>query len=73
MNKRMSSVQLRAVIGLGKGSLENHLEKLEVAGYIRIRKVRSFSGSGRRQEIEVTKKGVEDCKALLQNIHNLDV
>jgi DNA-binding MarR family transcriptional regulator len=71
MNKRMSSVKLRALTGLGKGSLENHLEKLEGAGYVRIRNTKSFGG--RRQVVEVTEKGLEDCRALLMRIRSLDV
>lgn len=71
MNGRLSSVELRALTGLGKGSLENHLEKLEAAGYVKVGKVRSFSGSGWRQQVEVTPKGLQGCKALLETIRDL--
>lgn len=73
MNKKMSSSELRSLMGLGKGSLENHLEKLEAAGQVRILKSRSFSRNGRWQTVEVTEKGLEDCKHLLEKIRGLDV
>jgi DNA-binding MarR family transcriptional regulator len=73
MNKKLSSVELRELLGLGKSSLENHLERLEAAGYVRVRKVRVFSGNGSRQVVEITEKGFHDCKALLEKIHNLNV
>lgn len=71
MNKKLSSVELRALVGLGKGSLENHLEKLEAAGYITIRNVQAWGGT--RQVVEITDKGLADCRLLLQKIHSLDV
>jgi DNA-binding MarR family transcriptional regulator len=73
MNKRMSAAELRAAMGLGKGSLENHLEKLESAGYVRTRRVKSYSGSGVWQDVEVTEDGRDACKALLQKIRGLDL
>lgn len=71
MNKKLSSVELRTLIGLGKGSLENHIEKLEAAGYIRIQNVQSWGGA--RQVISITDKGLVDCRLLLQKIHSLDI
>jgi DNA-binding MarR family transcriptional regulator len=71
MNKKLSSVKLRSLIGLGKGSLENHLEKLESAGYVKVRNVQSWGGT--RQIVEITEKGLSDCRSLLQKIHSLDV
>jgi DNA-binding MarR family transcriptional regulator len=73
MNKKMSSSELRALMGLGKGSLENHLEKMEAAGQVTIRKSKSFSGNGMSQTVEVTGKGLRDCKVLLEKIRGLDV
>lgn len=69
MNKKLSASQLRSLVGLGKGSLENHLSKLESAGLIRVRSVRSWGGN--HQIVEITDKGLEDCKSLLKNIHSL--
>jgi DNA-binding MarR family transcriptional regulator len=71
MNKKMSSVELRALTGLGKGSLENHLEKLEAAGFVRMRNVKSFGGI--HQTVEITEKGLESCRTLLRRIQSLDV
>jgi DNA-binding transcriptional ArsR family regulator len=71
MNKKLNASQLRSLVGLGKGSLENHLSKLESGGLIRIRNVRSWGGS--HQVVEITDKGLEDCKALLRTIHSLDL
>jgi DNA-binding transcriptional ArsR family regulator len=44
MNRRMDSVDLREFTKLGKGSLENHLSKLEEAGLVTTRKVKFFGG-----------------------------
>lgn len=71
MNKKMSSVELRALTGLGKGSLENHLEKLATAGYVSTRNVKSFGVT--HQTVEVTEKGLESCRTLLRRIQSLDV
>jgi len=70
MNKRMDSVDLREFTKLGKGSLENHLSKLEEAGLVTTRKVKFFGG--RRQTVEITKAGLESCRTLLQTIRGLD-
>ena len=37
MHKRSTASELRALTGLARGSLENHLEKLEAAGYVKTR------------------------------------
>jgi DNA-binding MarR family transcriptional regulator len=71
MNKKLSSVKLRDLIGVGKGSLENHLEKLEAAGYVKVRNVLSWGGT--RQIVEVTEKGLADCRSLLHKIQGIDV
>jgi DNA-binding MarR family transcriptional regulator len=70
MNTRMDAVELRELTRLGKGSLENHLSKLEQAGFITTRKVKFFGG--RRQTAEITELGLENCRTLLQAIQSLD-
>jgi len=70
MNKKSTASELRALTGLGKGSLENHLEKLEAAGYVRTKNVKFFGG--RRQTVEITNAGLESCRTLLQTIQGLD-
>jgi DNA-binding MarR family transcriptional regulator len=71
VHKRTTLVELRKFTGLGRSSLANHLEKLELAGYVKTRVVRSFVG--RRQVIEITEKGEEDCRTLLNTIRKLEV
>jgi DNA-binding MarR family transcriptional regulator len=71
MNKKLSASELRSLVGLGKGSLENHLAKMEASGLIRVRSVRSWGGV--HQVVEITDKGLEDCRSLLRKIHSLDV
>ena len=71
MHKRSTASELRALTGLARGSLENHLEKLESAGYVRTAKVKSFSGW--RQNVEITQEGLEGCRELLRTIRALNV
>ena len=71
MNKKLTSVELRSFVGLGKGSLENHLVKMEASGLIRVRSIKSWGGV--HQVVEITKKGLEDCRSLLRKIHSIDV
>jgi len=71
MNKKSTATELRALTGLGKGSLENHLEKLEAAGYVKTKTVKSFGGW--RQTVEITQEGLEGCRELLRTIQALNV
>ena len=71
MNKKLSASELRSFVGLGKGSLENHLTKMEASGLIIVRSVRSWGG--KHQVVEITEKGLEDCRSLLKKIHGLNV
>ncbi len=71
MNKKLTSVELRSFARLGKGSLENHLVKMEASDLIRVRSVRSWGGV--HQVVEITEKGLEDCRSLLKKIHSIDV
>ena len=72
--RRMSTVQLRTLTGLGKGSLENHLGKLESSGYVRLSYAKSMGARGvPRQTVEITEKGLEECRALLDSIKSLNV
>ena len=70
--RRMSSVELRTLTGLGKGSLENHLNKLEGLGYITISNAKSIGGRGSpMQTIEIASKGLDSCRALVKSISSL--
>lgn len=72
--RRMSSVQIRALTGLGKGSLENHLNKLESFGYVRLSYARSMGARGvPRQTVEITEKGLDGCRGLLRSLKSLNV
>ena len=70
--RKMSSVQLRTLTGLGKGSLENHLDKLESFGYVTISNAKSIGARGvPRQMVEITDKGLQACRALVKSISSL--
>lgn len=70
--RRMSSVELRTQTGLGKGSLENHLNKLESFGYVKVGNTKSIGGRGSPMRIvEISEKGLEACRALVKSISSL--
>jgi DNA-binding MarR family transcriptional regulator len=72
--RKMSSVELRTLTGLGKGSLENHLSKLESYGYVTMSNVKSIGARGApRQTVEITKKGIDECRALVDSLSSLDL
>ncbi len=72
MARRMSSVELRTLTGLGKGSLENHLNKLEGFGYVTINNAKSIGARGPpMQMVEITKKGLDACRALVKSVSSL--
>ncbi len=70
--RRMSSVELRTLTGLGKGSLENHLNKLESFGYVKVSNAKSLGARGSpRQIVEITENGLGVCRALVRSISSL--
>ena len=70
--RRMSSVQLRTLTGLGKGSLENHLNKLESFASVRLSYAKSMAARGvPRQTVEITGKGLDACRALVKTVSSL--
>jgi DNA-binding MarR family transcriptional regulator len=70
--RRLSSVELRTLTGLGKGSLENHLNKLESFGYVRISNAKSIGARGTsRQTVEISEKGLSACRAFVKSISSL--
>ena len=74
LSRRMSSVELRTLTGLGKGSLENHLNKLESFGYVRISNAKSIGARGvPRQMVEISEKGLSACRALVKSMSSLGV
>jgi DNA-binding MarR family transcriptional regulator len=70
--RRMSSLELRTLTGLGKGSLENHLSKLEGSGFVRISNAKSIGARGSPMRmVEITEKGLDACRALVKSISSL--
>lgn len=56
INRRLGFLDLLHLTGMGKGSLSNHLEKLEASGYIKTRRIMVFGGH--RVVAEITEKGL---------------
>jgi DNA-binding MarR family transcriptional regulator len=71
VHKSMSLVELERFTGLGRSSLRNHLGKLEAIGYVKTKVTISFVG--KRQVIEMTERGLESCRILLDRISSIDV
>ena len=59
---------LLSTLGLSKGNLSRHVEKLELAGYVKVKK--TFKGKIPNTSYQLTKKGTN---ALTQYWKNLDV
>lgn len=57
INRKLSFTDLLTITSLGKGSLSNHLEKLQKSGLIKIKTV--FKHNGPRVSIEITEKGLD--------------
>jgi DNA-binding MarR family transcriptional regulator len=70
VNKKLSFVELLALTGLGKGSLENHLDKLSKSDYVKTRNVKTFGGM--REIVEITDKGFESCRSILKLLQNVN-
>jgi DNA-binding MarR family transcriptional regulator len=72
LSRKRSSVELRTLTGLGKGSLENHLNKLESFGFVTISNIRTIGARGApRQMVEITEKGLDACRSLVKSISSL--
>jgi DNA-binding MarR family transcriptional regulator len=69
LNKRLGFTDLLNLTGTGKGSLSNHLEKLEAAGYVKTRKTMIFGGH--RIVIEITPKGIEAYDSYVTTVSRL--
>jgi len=59
---------LVTTLGLTRGNLNRHIEKLESAGYLKVK--RSFKGKVRNTSYQITQKG---STALAQYWENLDL
>ncbi|MGI0079392.1 MAG: transcriptional regulator [Nitrososphaerales archaeon] len=69
LNSRLGFMDLLNLTGMGKGSLSNHLEKLEASGYIRTKSTMTFSGA--RIVAEITQKGIEAYNSLFKALSKL--
>jgi DNA-binding MarR family transcriptional regulator len=69
LNKKLGFTDLLKLTGTGKGSLSNHLEKLEADAYVRSTSTMTFSGS--RIVIEITQKGMDAYENLLKTLGKL--
>jgi DNA-binding MarR family transcriptional regulator len=63
LNGKLGFADLINLTGTGKGSLSNHLEKLEASGYIITKSIMTFSGP--RIVAEITEKGLQSYNELL--------
>jgi DNA-binding MarR family transcriptional regulator len=61
--------RIHELTGAGKGSLSNHLEKLEASGYIQTRSIMKFGGP--RVEVRITDKGREVYDNLVKALARL--
>jgi DNA-binding MarR family transcriptional regulator len=63
LNRKMSVVRILSLTGTEKGSISNHLKKLEVSGYVTTKTSKTFGGY--RTTVEITEKGLATCIELL--------
>jgi len=69
LNSRLGFIDLLNLTGTGKGSLSNHLEKLEASGYIRTSRTMTFGGP--RIVAEISPKGMEAYVSLVEAVGRL--
>jgi DNA-binding MarR family transcriptional regulator len=69
LNKKLGFTDLLNLTGTGKGSLSNHLEKLEAAEYVKSVSTMTFSGS--RVVVEITQKGMDAYENLVKTLAKL--
>ena len=56
LNRKLTFTELLTITSIGKGSLSNHIEKLESNGLVNVSTI--LRSSGPRVIIEITEKGV---------------
>ena len=69
INKKLTFIELLELTGLGKGSLENHLDRLSNSQYVRTRNIKTFVGL--REIAEITSKGEEVCRSIMTELRNV--
>lgn len=69
LNKKLTFTELVGLTGLGKGSLSNHLSKLESAGMIQVKNIRTFTGY--RTVASITDKGIKVYESYVNLLRKL--
>lgn len=69
LNGKLGFTDLLRLTGLGKGSLSNHIEKLEDSGYVRVSRRLTFSGW--RVLVEITEDGLKVYNSYLKTLELL--
>lgn len=69
LNKKLGFVDLLNLTGTGKGSLSNHIERLEAAQYVETHSTMTFAGP--RVVIAITPKGMETYDSLVKTLSKL--
>ena len=69
MNRKLNFSDLLKLTGTGKGSLHNHISRLESAGYIKTTRYSFFSSPKLR--VEITEKGKEVVQRYLESISDI--
>lgn len=69
LNKKLGFIDLLNLTGTGKGSLSNHLEKLEEGQYVKSSSKMTFGGP--RVIVEITQKGIDAYENLVKTLGKL--
>ncbi|MCL4327905.1 MAG: transcriptional regulator [Candidatus Thermoplasmatota archaeon] len=69
MNRRLNFSDLLKLTGSGKGSLHNHISRLESAGYVVTTRYSFFSSP--KVRVEITQKGREVVKRYLEIVSHI--
>ncbi|HLI45676.1 MAG TPA: MarR family winged helix-turn-helix transcriptional regulator [Geobacterales bacterium] len=70
LNKRLGFTELLEIIGTGKGSLSNHIDKLVMNGYAKTKTILTLSGP--RKVVEITEKGMQVYEKYLMIMEKLN-
>lgn len=68
INTRLGFSDLLKLTGTGKGSLHNHLSRLEASGYVSVTRYSFFSSA--RVRVEITGKGRDVVQQYLDSIRS---
>lgn len=68
INRRLNFSDLLKLTGTGKGSLHNHLSKLEASGYVKITRYSFFSSP--KVRVEITESGRDVVQHYLDSVRS---